>query len=172
LDVLIIDAMGKDLSGTGMDTRVIGRLRIAGEPEPLSPRISAIVALRLTEASHGNALGIGLADFTTTHLVQKINYAAMARNVVTTGNLERGRVPLAFATDQEAIVSAVKHVFRRRPEDVSRARILRISHTLELDQGWASESLAPELHQQGLCDSRPTMMDLPFLESGNFESLP
>jgi hypothetical protein len=145
LDVLVIDTIGKNMSGTGMDTHVIGRLRIQGEKEPTSPEIKAIVALRLSEISHGNALGIGLADFTTANLVSQMDFTATARNVFATGNLERGRLPLVFPSDLEAIQAAVTQVFRRNPQGASTARIMRISNTLDLATGWCSESLHAEM---------------------------
>ncbi len=145
LDLLIVDQVGKNISGTGMDTHVIGRLRIAGEAEPTAPKVAAIAALRLTEASHGNALGIGLADFTTTHLAAQVDFAATSRNVAATGNLERGRLPLAFPNDQEAILASLRHVFRRHPEGMANARILRIANTLELGEGWCSPALLQEI---------------------------
>ncbi|MCL5046713.1 MAG: nickel-dependent lactate racemase, partial [Actinobacteria bacterium] len=74
IDVLIVDEMGKNYSGTGMDTNVIGRWRIQGVPEPDSPRVSRLVVLDLSESSHGNATGIGLADFTTRRLVSKADW--------------------------------------------------------------------------------------------------
>lgn len=74
LDVLVVDRLGKNISGTGMDTNIIGRLMIRGEKEPDSPRINKIVLLDLTEETHGNALGVGLADFTTRRLVEKIDH--------------------------------------------------------------------------------------------------
>ncbi len=65
LDVLLIDAMGKEISGSGMDSNVLGRRIVFGEGEPDSPRITRIAVCDLTEKSHGNAIGVGLADFTT-----------------------------------------------------------------------------------------------------------
>ena len=65
IDVLVVDRLGKDISGSGMDTNIIGRMKIEGTTEPESPRIKAIVVTDLTDASHGNACGIGLADVTT-----------------------------------------------------------------------------------------------------------
>lgn len=149
LDVLVVDAIGKDISGTGMDTHVIGRLRIAGETEPTSPKVAAIVALGLTQATHGNALGIGLADFTTAKVARQIDFTATARNVAATGNLERGRLPLVFPTATEAVEAAVKHVFRRDPGRMTQARILRIANTLELAEGYASEALAKDMQASG-----------------------
>ena len=75
LDLLVVRSMGKCFSGTGMDTNIIGRLGIQGEPEPERPRIKRIAVLDLDEHSEGNALGIGLADFTTDRLLAKVDWA-------------------------------------------------------------------------------------------------
>lgn len=74
IDVPIVKQMGKDVSGTGLDTNVIGRRMIAGEPEPKTPAISRIVLLDLSEHSQGNTTGIGLADIITRRLYDKINF--------------------------------------------------------------------------------------------------
>ena len=76
LDLLVVRSMGKCFSGTGMDTNIIGRLRIQGEPEPERPDIKRIAVLDLDERSKGNALGIGLADFTTDYLLAKVDWTA------------------------------------------------------------------------------------------------
>jgi len=74
IDVLLIDRIGKDISGVGLDPNIIGRLRITGQEEPEKPKITAIVISDLTENSHGNAIGIGLADVITKRLYDKINF--------------------------------------------------------------------------------------------------
>ena len=141
LDVLVIDRMGKDISGTGMDTNVIGRLRIPGKPEPAAPRIKAIVICDLTEATHGNALGMGLADFTTQKLAGKVDFRLTAKNVLASGFLERGRVPLVLADGADALRAAIDHVFREHPEGKPGARVVRIGSTLELEEFSVSENL-------------------------------
>lgn len=73
IDVLVVDEMGKNISGTGMDTNVIGRIMFIGEKEPEGPKITRIVVLDLREVSHGNAVGIGLADYTNQSLVKKMD---------------------------------------------------------------------------------------------------
>ncbi|MCA9964039.1 MAG: DUF2088 domain-containing protein [Anaerolineales bacterium] len=145
LDLLIVEEMGKEISGTGMDTNVIGRWRIAGEPEPESPRIRAIVVLNLTEASHGNSVGIGLADFTTRRLLDKINFDHFTTNTFTSGFLERGRLPLVFPSDEAAINAALTHLFRPNPQDRPHARIMRIRNTLDLGTVWVSPNLVDEI---------------------------
>jgi hypothetical protein len=144
LDVLVVDRMGKDISGTGMDTNVIGRLRIPGKPEPASPRIKAIVACDLTEATHGNALGMGLADFATRALADKVDFRLTAKNVLASGFLERGRLPLVLDDAAAALRAALAHVFRDRPQDRGNARVVRIGSTLELEEFRVSEKLVGE----------------------------
>jgi hypothetical protein len=144
VDVLVVDEMGKDISGTGMDTNVIGRLRIAGRPEPDSPRVKALVALDLTEATHGNALGIGLADFTVRALLDKVDWRLTAANVLASGFLERGKVPLVLPDPAEALAAAIGHVHRGDPEGWRKARVLRIRNTLALEEFRVSESLLEE----------------------------
>ena len=96
LDVLVIDEMGKQISGCGMDTNVIGRMWVHGSDEFARPSIASIAVLDLTDGSHGNAAGLGLADFTTQRLVEKVDFAAFYINCLTasTGGLQRGQVPM------------------------------------------------------------------------------
>ncbi|MFZ5754215.1 MAG: hypothetical protein ACOY3J_08225, partial [Bacillota bacterium] len=142
LDLLIVEEMGKNFSGTGMDTNIIGRWRIAGVPEPEKPQIKRLVVLDLSEPSHGNANGIGLADFTTRKLVDKIDFHATYLNCMTTGFLQRGMTPLTMENDRAAIEMALESL---KLPDVSQARIMRIKNTLHLDEIWASENLREEL---------------------------
>jgi hypothetical protein len=156
IDVLIVDKMGKEISGAGMDTNIIGRWFIAGEPEPESPRVKALVVLDLTEASHGNATGIGLADFTTRRLFDKIDIAYTVKNTYTSGFLQRGRIPLVYATDEEAIDTALNHAFRANPQDRPNARVMRIASTLDLDTVQVTENLLDEVRQDpGFVEAGP-----------------
>jgi hypothetical protein len=157
LDVLVVDQMGKNISGTGMDTNVIGiGGRIAGKMMMGSPFVSAIVALGLTAETHGNANGIGLADLTTRRLVDAIDYKATYTNVFTTRLWSAGRLPLILETDREAIAAAVGEV---PPEEV---RLARIRNTLNLEELDISEALVPEARKRGLAvlgDPRPMAFD-------------
>jgi hypothetical protein len=145
IDVLIVDLMGKDISGAGMDTNVIGRWRIAGEPEPEAPRVKALVVLDLTEASHGNATGIGLADFTTRRLLDKIDFPIFTKNVFTSGFPLRGYIPLVYDTDAAAIDAALTSVFRANPAGRADARVVRIRSTLDLEEVQVSPNLLDEV---------------------------
>lgn len=135
-DVLVVDCLGKDISGTGMDTKVIGRLAIAGEPEPTCPRIQRIVALRLSGS--GSAYGIGLADVTTEALVQAMDPEATRTNALASTFLERARVPLAFPSDREAIRAAISTCANPDPETL---KLARITDTLHLDEMFVTQPL-------------------------------
>jgi hypothetical protein len=131
-----------------MDTNVIGRMRIPGAPEPETPRVKALVVLDLTEASHGNATGIGLADFTTRRLLDKIDFPIMTKNIYTSGFLERGFVPLVYDSDEAAIEAAIDHVYRPNPQDRDQLRLLRIHSTLDLDSIQVTPNLLDEIRAQ------------------------
>lgn len=130
VDMALVEWMGKELSGTGMDGHIIGRRRIIGEPEwSDAPEIHSLVLLDITPASHGNAVGIGLADFTTKRLVDKIDWRVTTANVLTSGNLERVKVPLVFESDRGALEAAA---FRERAVTWHDMRFLGIRDTLHL----------------------------------------
>jgi len=156
IDLLIVDRLGKDISGTGMDTNVIGRIYIPGEAEPESPNVKALIILDVSEASHGNAIGVGLADFTVERLLKKIDFPQMTKNVFTSGFLERGRIPLVFQTDEAAIEAALSHVFRANIDLIQQARVMRISDTLNLEQVWVSQALLDEVQSsEGFLEAAP-----------------
>jgi hypothetical protein len=142
LDVLIVDRLGKNISGTGMDTNIIGRIRIAGEPEPASPRIKAIVVSDLTAESHGNAVGTGLADVITARLAAKIDPQVTFVNTAISGFIERGKIPLAAPTDAAALDLALRASGCLDPDA---ARILRIRDTLHLGEIFASPAAVAAL---------------------------
>lgn len=142
LDVLIIDEIGKNFSGTGMDTNITGRMRIEGEPEPDTPRIRRIAVLGLSHAAGGNAYGIGLADVTTRKLVDSIDYKATYANALATTFYERVRIPLIAENNEEALELALRICSLREPE---KARIIRIGNTLQLEDLWVSENVYEEI---------------------------
>lgn len=133
LDVLIVDEMGKNVSGTGMDTNVIGRMFVPGVPEQARPNITAIVVLGLTEESHGNAVGIGLADFTTETLASRIDWQATYTNAYTAGTsgLLRSRLPTVLPNDRASIATAMRMCGE---PDASKVRIARIRNTLRVTE--------------------------------------
>ncbi len=140
LDVLIVDEMGKDVSGTGMDTNVIGRMFVPGVAEYTRPRITSIVVLDLTEPSHGNAIGLGLADFTTEDLAAKIDWQPTYTNAYTAGTsgLLRSRLPAVLPTARAAIATAIRMCGQ---PDGSKLRLARIRNTLAVSAVEFTESL-------------------------------
>jgi hypothetical protein len=138
IDILLVDEMGKNISGTGMDTNVVGRIMFVGEKEPEKPRITRIVVLDLAEESHGNAIGVGLADYTTQTLLSKIDSSATATNSIAGMTPEKGRTPLALPTDQEAVDAAFTTIGAIKAEE---ARVVHIKNTLEIAELHISEIL-------------------------------
>jgi hypothetical protein len=137
-DLLIVDRMGKDISGAGMDNNVLGRMFIDGEPEPERPRIGQVAVLRLTEASHGNATGLGFADLTTQQLIDAMDEEITRINLITSGFMRRAVVPPVLPNDRAAIEHALAKLG-------ASPTVLRIRDTLSLATLQASENLLPEL---------------------------
>ena len=145
IDLLIVDEMGKDISGAGMDTNIIGRWMVDGEPEPVSPRVKRIVVLDLTPASQGNATTYGMADFMSKTLFDKIDFQKTMKNMFTSGSLKRCRMPLFFETDEETIKAGLYDAFRSDPSQCPNARVVRIKNTLALENLWVSANILSEL---------------------------
>lgn len=142
IDVLIIDRMGKNISGVGIDTNIIGRIKIYGQEEPASPEIKSIVVTDLTDESHGNATGIGLADIITRKLYDKIDFEITYKNIVTSSFLERGKIPFVAENDYDAIILALRNCGNSLP---GKERIIRIMDTLHLDKLYASDAILNDL---------------------------
>ncbi len=142
IDILIIDRMGKDISGAGIDPNIIGRNKIRGEPEPPSPQVKAIVVSDLTPASHGNAVGLGLADVITQQLFDKIDMAATYENIVTSTFIERGKIPVIGKDDATATAIALRSCGPIPPKEV---RIMRIQDTLHLGEVYISQAILDEI---------------------------
>ncbi len=142
LDVLLVDQMGKDISGVGLDTNVIGRIMIAGEPDPPAPRIAMIGCHRLTPASHGNACGMGLADVVTAAFAAAVDHEVTRTNVVTSGFLLRGKLPLVADDDRHAWELCLRGACVLDERLVRAARIVDTLHCSEL---WVSDVMLAEL---------------------------
>ena len=142
IDLLIIDEMGKDISGTGIDPNVTGRNRdILGVfPHPVTAK--RVFVRDLTPFSEGNATGIGLADITTKRLVDKIDRVSTYMNCITGISIEKAAVPAYFDTDRECIEIALGSVGLTPPEQ---SRIVRIKNTLQLDEVEVSEVYSSEI---------------------------
>lgn len=145
LDVLIVDELGKDVSGAGLDTNIIGRMYLFGMEEPKQPKITRIAVLDLTEKTQGNAAGIGLADITTQRVVDKIDYPTTHTNIVTSTFLLRGKLPVHFANDEEAVAAAIRTAYVQPHE----CRLLRIKSTAYLEKMLVSEACLPDVKDLG-----------------------
>lgn len=142
IDVLWVDRMGKDISGVGLDPNIIGRIKIYGQSEPASPNIKSIVVSELTDESHGNATGVGLADIITRNLYQKIDFLNTYKNTATSSFLERAKIPFVAETDSEALELAIRNC--GLPAS-GKERIIRIQDTLHLDEMYVSDAILNEI---------------------------
>ncbi len=143
LHALIVEEMGKNYSGTGMDTNIIGRLCIQGEPEPVDPHMRYLAIMDLSEESHGNATGVGLADFTTQKLVDKIDKKPTYLNCLTATFPIRAKIPVHFDTEKEVLETILQCLSGSvSPE---KARLIIVPNTLFLEECYISEALLPEV---------------------------
>jgi hypothetical protein len=151
IDLLIVDRIGKDISGEGMDPNVTGRSP-AGVSFEDAPTIKRIAVLDLTKETHGNASGIGMADFTTRRCFNKIDLKVTYANVITAGVFDSCKIPMILDNDKEVLAVGLKAATLIPP---GKARVVRIQDTLHLSEFWVSENIAEELKQ----DPRFTIMD-------------
>jgi len=142
IHLLIVEEMGKNISGAGMDTKVIGRIMNIIEPPPRHPRILRIYVRDLHDDSYGNATGVGLADFVSRRLVNKIDPTATYINCLTGLSPESARIPITVDADREAVEAALGTIGLVKPEE---ARIVRIKNTLLLEDLDVSEALLAEV---------------------------
>ena len=141
LDALVVDEIGKDVSGTGMDTNVIGRYRVLNAPDPETPDVDRILVRGLTEETHGNGHGIGLADVTTTAVIGDLDLQQMYANALTSGSLSKDALPVALPTERQALTAALTTAGAYDPETV---RVAWIENTLDLSRFRVSAALAEE----------------------------
>ncbi|MDH3451296.1 MAG: lactate racemase domain-containing protein [Gammaproteobacteria bacterium] len=142
IDVLVIDQMGKEISGAGFDPNISGR-NSRGVTGFDDPRVQKIVVLDLSAKSKGNATGLGLADVITRRLYEKIDYPSTYANVITSAYLDGALIPIPMRTDRDAISLAVKTLVRVK---TGQARIVRIRDTLSLERISVSEPMLDEVH--------------------------
>ena len=147
INVLIVEEIGKNISGAGMDPNIVGRTAKGMLPGYTGPSIGRIVVAGLTEAGGGNAIGIGQADFTTAQVAAHFNAGATYTNAIASGTPESGRLPIVLPTLDDAVRAALQ---TSGVVDWSQAAIVRIQNTLHLDTIWVSTALAGavEAHPQ------------------------
>ena len=162
LDVLVIDQMGKEISGAGMDPNVLGRYY--EERLPGGPDIQRIVVLDLTDATSGNATGVGMADVCTERLARKMDRTTTYINQLTAKTPEGGRLPLVARNDRAAIQMAIASLRRAAYDAI---RLLRIRSTKDLTHVWASEATLAELRAGGRAEPLGELIPPAFQADGN-----
>jgi len=164
LDLLVVDELGKSISGAGMDPNIVGKWRMAGGPR--IPDYSRIVVLSLTAPSLGNGLGSGLSDFVTQRFADAYDPAVTYVNLLTAsepgGNSQEGLLPLALPSDREAIEVALYAAIAGADP-----RVCRIKNTEELGEFWVSEGLLEEVQHHPKLTVLEPPTSLPFNEAGN-----
>ena len=169
IDLLIVDQIGKEISGSGMDTNVIGR-DIVGYSTSLSasngikPHIFRIFVRDLSPATNGNGIGIGLADFTTTRAVKALDLRYTYINSLTSIGLHPAKIPIHFDTDREAICAALLSLASTTPDSL---RVVRIQNTLNLDRLLVSESCLHLIKERPGVNAQGTAQTMEFDAGGN-----
>jgi hypothetical protein len=142
LDALLVEEIGKEISGSGMDYAVTGRTDLRGIPNPDHILVSKLAVLRLTEATHGNAIGIGLADYMPRQAANAIDLKSMYENAITAAIGEKARLPIVLPTERATVQALVATSWAM---DVGRCRYCQIKNTLDLDEVLVSRPLLAEL---------------------------
>ncbi len=165
IDVLVIDEIGKNISGTGMDTNIIGRKHndhVATGDEV--PRVKRIFVRSLTPQTHGNATGIGLSEFCTTRLVEQMDQNITRINCITGSHPSGAMIPIHFDTDREVLEAALSTIGLTEPQD---ARLVWIRNTLELAEIECSSALLLEARTADNAEILTAVRDLTFDSDGN-----
>jgi hypothetical protein len=165
LDLLILDEIGKDISGTGMDTKVVNR-GVLGQynPWPGIPRVERIYLRDLSAATHGNAVGIGMADVIHDRLLAKIDPEPTWVNAVTSGSLAAVRTPIHYGSDRRCIEMLAQTVGRA---EVGEVTIARIRNSLELGRLMLSENLRARIEENPTLEIQGPPFELDFDRDGN-----
>jgi hypothetical protein len=168
VDVAVVDVMGKNMSGSGMDTNVIGRMMIRGSAEFARPRITNIAVLDLSEESHGNAVGLGLADFVPFRLLEKVDLRTTYINAMTSGlgGPQRGQIPMVMPTDRSTVAAAILTCGRA---DLDNTRVVRMHSTLNLEDLLVSESMRGEVEASDRLAVSGDAVPMTFGDDGRIE---
>ncbi len=173
IDLLIVDRLGKNISGSGLDPNVTGRwvqgysASLAREGRP-SPFIRRIFVRDLTPETHGNAIGLGLADLTTSRLVRAMDHRATYINALTALTPQCAKIPIHFDTDREAIKMALTSLAL---PDARAARVVRIRDTLSLADLEVSEAMLAEVTRRSNLTAASDPVEMKFDSEGNLSSM-
>jgi hypothetical protein len=163
IDVLIIDEMGKNISGAGMDPNIIGRGVDGTRRSDARTEVGAIFTRGLTPETHGNAIGLGFADVVSKRIVDEMDHVSTYTNALSSMTPASVRIPMHFASDAECLRAAI----RLAGADPATARIVRIKNTLTLDRFVATESYAPEISERNDLNLLESARDWQFTPEGN-----
>jgi len=163
IDILIVDELGKNISGAGMDPNVTGRASV--QKPAGKPHVRVLYVRDIRPESEGNAIGVGFADMTTRRLVEKINYEAMNMNAITSGVFEAARVPMSFDTDRQAMEVGLGMIGLTPP---AAARVVRIKNTLHLTELDVSEAMLAEVQAHRRLRVATDLRPMAFDAAGNF----
>ena len=142
LDALLVEEIGKEISGSGMDYAVTGRTDLRGIPNPDHILVNKLAVLRLTNATHGNAIGIGLADYMPLEAANAMDLKSMYENAITAAIGEKARLPIVLPTEREVLQALVMTSWALDSETI---RYCQIKNTLDLDEVLVSRPLLDEL---------------------------
>jgi hypothetical protein len=163
IDVLVLDQIGKDISGLGMDSNVVGRYYAGPTGQP--PIIQRIVVRDLTDQTQGNAVGMGMADVVLRRAVEKVDRRKTYMNSITAKTPEGARIPITVETDREALAIALACCLKVAPEN---ARIVRASDTKHLEMLYVSAPALPDVLATGRCEVAEPLRPIAFDDAGMF----
>ncbi|MCB0131246.1 MAG: DUF2088 domain-containing protein [Caldilineaceae bacterium] len=162
LDLLVLQQIGKDISGTGMDLNVVGMWRRSGGA--VTPDYRRLAVLDLTPNSHGNGIGVGYADLIPQRLYDKIDWPATYTNCLTSANFNGAKAPITLPTDRDVLLAGLPG---HEPE---LARIVIACNTLDLETFWVSAPLLDDVAKQPQLEQIGPVQPVQFDEAGNFIS--
>ena len=163
IDGLIVEWIGKEISGAGMDPAVVGRVGIRSVPDPNKPFVNKLAVLGVTEDSYGSAVGLGNADYTTQKVANHIDLLPMYMNAITAAGTESARIPAVLADDRTVIQAMVATCWR---QDMENARLCQIRSTLYLNEILVSPSLYADIEDRSDVEALNEPGPLQFSEGG------
>ncbi len=168
-DLLLIDEIGKDISGAGLDTNVVGRKYLDhASREDEFPKIRYLAARGLSKASAGNATGLGLVEFCRSQILREMDVQATRTNCLTGSHATAAMVPLDYETDREILDVALSVIGLTPPPD---ARIMWIENTLKIAELECSEAFWQEASERSDLEILTQPRKLPLGENGNLPAV-
>lgn len=141
VDVLVVEEIGKDISGSGMDPQITGRYPTPFKKSTTGTEVKRLVTLRLTEKTHGNANGIGFSDIITKNIFDSIKWEKGYFNALTSTVVGAVKVPMFLSTERLAVQAGIKTC---NALDINQVRVIKIKNTLDVKEMWISENLTAE----------------------------